>query len=113
MLSAQTDPAVSPFDSTGSIGETTGSPERQRKIIHVDMDAFRNHQLWDHRGHTGTSAPCAIERHDLRDLLKETEAADLLDPNRCWPISAAPPIASPSPTAGSEMIMPTSVGVSF
>ena len=40
MLSAKIDPADSPFDGTASSGETTDSPERQRKIIHVDMDAF-------------------------------------------------------------------------
>jgi hypothetical protein len=40
MLSAQTDPVVSPFNRTASTGEIAASPERQRKIIHVDMDAF-------------------------------------------------------------------------
>jgi DNA polymerase-4 len=40
MLSAQTDPAASPRDKTASTDETAASPERQRKIIHVDMDAF-------------------------------------------------------------------------
>jgi DNA polymerase IV len=40
MLSAQTGPAIGPFDRTASTGETPGSLERQRKIIHVDMDAF-------------------------------------------------------------------------
>lgn len=40
MLSAQTDPVVSPFNRTASTGEIAASPKRQRKIIHVDMDAF-------------------------------------------------------------------------
>ncbi len=40
MLSAQTDPVVSPYNRTASTGEIAASPERQRKIIHVDMDAF-------------------------------------------------------------------------
>ena len=40
MFSAQTDPADSPLDRTASIGESAVNPERQRKIIHVDMDAF-------------------------------------------------------------------------
>lgn len=40
MLSAQTDPTDSPLDRTVSIGESAVNPERQRKIIHVDMDAF-------------------------------------------------------------------------
>jgi DNA polymerase-4 len=40
MLSAQTDLAGTPLDRTTSTGETAPSPEPQRKIIHVDMDAF-------------------------------------------------------------------------
>lgn len=40
MLSAQTDSAPSPLARTVSTGEIAANPERQRKIIHVDMDAF-------------------------------------------------------------------------
>lgn len=40
MLSVQSKPTDSPFDRTASAGAITDSSERQRKIIHVDMDAF-------------------------------------------------------------------------
>ena len=40
MVSAHTDHTTKSFDNTGSIGEAAASPARQRKIIHVDMDAF-------------------------------------------------------------------------
>jgi DNA polymerase-4 len=40
MLSAHTDPATRPPDKPASNDEAAASPARQRKIIHVDMDAF-------------------------------------------------------------------------
>jgi DNA polymerase IV len=40
MVSAHTDPTAKSFDETGSIGEVVAGSARQRKIIHVDMDAF-------------------------------------------------------------------------
>jgi DNA polymerase-4 len=40
MLSAHTDPTARPPDKPASTGEVAASPARQRKIIHVDMDAF-------------------------------------------------------------------------
>jgi DNA polymerase-4 len=40
MLVTQTDPAVSRLDRTTSTSANAANPERQRKIIHVDMDAF-------------------------------------------------------------------------
>jgi hypothetical protein len=40
MLPAQTDPVVSPFNRTASTREISAISEQQRKIIHVDMDAF-------------------------------------------------------------------------
>src|SRR5437762_3675651 len=40
MVSAQTDPTTSPLGKPASTGEAAASPARQRKIIHVDMDAF-------------------------------------------------------------------------
>jgi DNA polymerase-4 len=39
-LSAHTDPTARPPDKPASTGEVAASPARQRKIIHVDMDAF-------------------------------------------------------------------------
>src|SRR5256885_3034760 len=40
MVSAQTDPTTSPLGKAASTGEVSAGPARQRKIIHVDMDAF-------------------------------------------------------------------------
>src|SRR5436190_4625041 len=40
MISAHTDHMAKSFDKTASAGEVVASPARQRKIIHVDMDAF-------------------------------------------------------------------------
>jgi DNA polymerase-4 len=40
MLSVHTDPTTSPLDKPASTGGVVCSPARQRKIIHVDMDAF-------------------------------------------------------------------------
>src|SRR5438046_1194858 len=40
MLSAHTDPTTRPTDKPPSDGEIAASRPRQRKIIHIDMDAF-------------------------------------------------------------------------
>ena len=40
MVCAQTDPTTSPLGKAASTGEVSAGPARQRKIIHVDMDAF-------------------------------------------------------------------------
>jgi DNA polymerase IV len=40
MVSAHTGHTAISLDKTASTGEVVGSPGRQRKIIHVDMDAF-------------------------------------------------------------------------
>ena len=40
MLSAHTDPTARPPDKPASTGEVAASTTRQRKIIHIDMDAF-------------------------------------------------------------------------
>src|SRR4051812_11962102 len=40
MLSAHTDPTTKSPDKPASTDEAAASPARQRKIIHVDMDAF-------------------------------------------------------------------------
>src|SRR5437773_6822320 len=40
MVSAQTDPTTGPLGKAASTSEVSAGPTRQRKIIHVDMDAF-------------------------------------------------------------------------
>ena len=40
MVSAQTDPTTGPLGKAASTSEVSAGPARQRKIIHVDMDAF-------------------------------------------------------------------------
>ncbi len=40
MVCAQTDPTTNPLGKAASTGEVSAGPARQRKIIHVDMDAF-------------------------------------------------------------------------
>src|SRR6266576_2107583 len=40
MVCAQTDPTTNPLGKAASTGEVVAGPARQRKIIHVDMDAF-------------------------------------------------------------------------
>ena len=40
MFSAHTDHFARPLDKTAGADEVAASPARQRKIIHVDMDAY-------------------------------------------------------------------------